>query len=109
MAAAVAVLAVGGATFGAPTERWTKVLKATGVNDVRVIQAMEAVRRSDFLPKEMQAFELDDRPLGIGHMQTTSQPSLIARMIQEMKLKPGCKVLEVGTGSGYQTALLAKL
>ncbi|HZA13809.1 MAG TPA: protein-L-isoaspartate(D-aspartate) O-methyltransferase, partial [Myxococcaceae bacterium] len=56
-----------------------------------------------------KAREFQDRPLPIGHEQTTSQPSLIALMIQAMRLQPGCRVLEVGTGSGYQTALLAEL
>jgi protein-L-isoaspartate(D-aspartate) O-methyltransferase len=79
------------------------------VRDVRVLQVMEKVRRKDFLPSEAQRFERDDRPLAIGEGQTTSQPSLIAKMIEELGLKPGCKVLEVGTGSGYQTALLARL
>jgi protein-L-isoaspartate(D-aspartate) O-methyltransferase len=70
---------------------------------------MEKVRRADFLPDSLKARELEDHPLPIGHQQTTSQPSLIALMIQLARLEPGCRVLEVGTGSGYQTALLATL
>ena len=70
---------------------------------------MNRVRRADFLPKGIQSLEYEDRPLLIGYSQTTSQPSLIAMMIAALELKPGCNVLEVGTGSGYQTALLAEL
>lgn len=88
---------------------WGKALEEAGVTDKRVRAVMEEVRRRDFLPPDAQRDELEDRPLYIGHGQTTSQPSLIARMVQELGLKPGCKVLEVGTGSGYQTALLARL
>ena len=88
---------------------WQEVLLLEGVRDVRVVQAMERVRRSDFLPTSQKRFAMDDRPLDIGHGQTTSQPSLIGLMLQELKLQPGCSVLEVGTGSGYQTALLAEL
>jgi protein-L-isoaspartate(D-aspartate) O-methyltransferase len=79
------------------------------VTDARIIRAMEKVRRADFLPETVRAREYEDRPLPIGHGQTTSQPSLIALMIEALKLRPGCNVLEVGTGSGYQTALLAEL
>lgn len=88
---------------------WTPVLRNAGVRDARIIRAMEHVRRSDFLPRVQKPFTMQDRPLEIGHGQTTSQPSLIALMVQELKLQPGCSVLEVGTGSGYQTALLAEL
>lgn len=88
---------------------WSRVLAEAGVRDARVLRAMERVRRGDFLPRAQQRFALEDRPLDIGHGQTTSQPSLIALMVQELKLQPGCSVLEVGTGSGYQTALLAEL
>lgn len=70
---------------------------------------MGHVHRRDFLPEEAKWAELEDRPLPIGFGQTTSQPSLIALMIETLQLKPDSKVLEVGTGSGYQTALLAQL
>lgn len=88
---------------------WTRVLEMSGVHDPRIVQAMARVHRSDFLPAAQQRFVMEDRPLEIGHGQTTSQPSLIALMVQAMKLERGCTVLEVGTGSGYQTALLAEL
>jgi protein-L-isoaspartate(D-aspartate) O-methyltransferase len=70
---------------------------------------MEKVRRANFLPESVRDEEYQDRPLPIGYGQTTSQPSLIAMMVDALKLQPGCNVLEVGTGSGYQTALLAEL
>jgi protein-L-isoaspartate(D-aspartate) O-methyltransferase len=79
------------------------------ITDPRVRAAVEAVPRERFLTKDQQPFFADDRPIGIGHGQTTSQPSLIAWMVQALKLEAGAKVLEVGTGCGYQTALLAKL
>jgi len=79
------------------------------VKDPRVIAAMKELRRADFLPPELRRSEYADRPLAIGHGQTTSQPSLIALMVQELRVGPEARVLEVGTGSGYQTALLAKL
>jgi len=70
---------------------------------------MNRVRRADFLPRGIQSLEYEDRPLLIGYSQNTSQPSTIAIMIAALELRPGCSVLEVGTGSGYQTALLAEL
>lgn len=88
---------------------WKRPLASAGVRDARIVKVMDEVQRSDFLPKDQLAFAMEDRPLPIGQGQTTSQPSLIGLMIQEMRLRPGCTVLEVGTGSGYQTALLAKL
>lgn len=66
------------------------------------------MRRRDFLPNEQWGSELLDEPLPIGFGQTTSQPSLILQMIDLLALKPGARVLEIGTGSGFQTALLAE-
>ena len=88
---------------------WEPLLRGYGVKDERVIRAMARVRRADFLPKGIQSLEYEDRPLLIGYSQHTSQPSTIAIMIAALELRPGCSVLEVGTGSGYQTALLAEL
>jgi protein-L-isoaspartate(D-aspartate) O-methyltransferase len=70
---------------------------------------MDHVRRADFLPEGVRSAEYEDWTLPIGYSQNTSQPSLIAMMIAALELKPGCNVLEVGTGSGYQTALLGEL
>jgi protein-L-isoaspartate(D-aspartate) O-methyltransferase len=102
-------LVVASQTPAAPKRTWRRTLESAGVTDARVIDAMEKVRRADFLPEEQKSLEMRDRPLPIGHGQTTSQPSLIALMIEALRLRPGCRVLEVGTGSGYQTALLAEL
>lgn len=88
---------------------WRSVLSEAGVRDGRVIAAFEVVRRADYLPWELWDQERLDAPLPIGHDQTTSQPSLIALMVEALRLKPGCRVLEVGTGSGYQTAILGEL
>src|SRR5215469_860570 len=98
------------ASSAAPESRsWKALLYRHGVTDERVVQAMDKVRRADFLPSSVRDLEYEDRPLPIGYDQTTSQPSLIAMMIAALDLRPGCRVLEVGTGSGYQTALLAEL
>ncbi len=94
---------------GAAPKSWEPLVRAHGVRDERVIRAMEKVRRADFLPESMRPYEREDRPLPIGYDQTTSQPTLIAIMVDALQLKPGCNVLEVGTGSGYQTALLGEL
>jgi protein-L-isoaspartate(D-aspartate) O-methyltransferase len=88
---------------------WTRVLRAHGITDPRVLQAFDQVRRADFLPDAVKHREYEDAALPIGDDQTTSQPSLIALMIQQMQLPEECRVLEVGTGSGYQTALLARI
>lgn len=82
-------------------------IAASGVSP-RVIEAFRSVDRADFVPHgTTQAYV--DRPIGILEHQTTSQPSLIAQMIDAADLLPGDRVLEVGTGFGFQTALLAKI
>jgi protein-L-isoaspartate(D-aspartate) O-methyltransferase len=88
---------------------WRPLLERLDVRDERVLEAMARVSRADFLPVEERRHAQEDRPLGIGFGQTTSQPSLIAYMLAQLALRPGCRVLEVGTGCGYQTALLAEL
>src|SRR5690606_492297 len=82
---------------------------AAGVTDARVLDAMRAVPRARFVPAE-HAHEADlDVPIPIGHGQVTTQPSLVAAMIQALELGGDETVLEVGSGYGYQTALLARL
>ena len=74
-----------------------------------VERAMHAVPREDFVPPAWRSRAEADEPLPIGFGQTTSQPSLVAHMLEELALTPQSRVLEIGTGSGYQTALLAEL
>ncbi len=75
----------------------------------RVAQAMRRVPRDRFVPPELRAFAWDDEALPIGCGQTISQPSLVAYMTRQLDLQPGDKVLEIGTGSGYQAAVLAAM
>jgi protein-L-isoaspartate(D-aspartate) O-methyltransferase len=93
----------------AHAEGWAARLKEHGITDPRIFAAFDAVNRADFLPLTQKPFAMEDRPLPIGEDQTTSQPTLIALMIQQLELPKSCRVLEVGTGSGYQTALLAHI
>jgi protein-L-isoaspartate(D-aspartate) O-methyltransferase len=77
--------------------------------DPAVIQAMLQVPRHRFVPEKYRHMAYADSPLPIGHGQTISQPYIVALMTRALKLKPGMKVLEVGTGSGYQAAVLAEI
>ena len=79
------------------------------ISDERVLQAMRRVPREEFVPEDLRHLAYDDRPLPIGHGQTISQPLMVAIMTEALLLKADEKVLEIGTGSGYQTALLAEL
>jgi protein-L-isoaspartate(D-aspartate) O-methyltransferase len=80
-----------------------------GVTDARVLQALRSVRRAAFVPIDQLGSAYRDEPVPIPHGQVTTQPSLSARMIQALQLAGTEHVLEVGTGYGYQTALLAQL
>ncbi|MFC2003295.1 protein-L-isoaspartate(D-aspartate) O-methyltransferase [Chloroflexota bacterium] len=82
---------------------------STEIKDRRVLAAMGRVPRELFVPHESQHLAYEDRPLPIGHEQTISQPFIIALMTQALEFTGGEKVLEVGTGSGYQAAILAEL
>ncbi len=75
----------------------------------RVLEAMRTVPRHLFVPAHLRAYAYEDRPLPIGHDQTISQPYIVALMTATLDPKPGEKVLEIGTGSGYQAAVLAAL
>ena len=81
----------------------------TPIVNLRVLEAMRTVPRHRFVPPEVQAFAYQDRPLPIGEGQTISQPYIVALMTELADLKPRQKVLEIGTGSGYQAAVLAQL
>lgn len=82
---------------------------ALGVTDERVLEAMRQIQRVAFVPPAARLIANRDAPIPIGHGQTTSQPSLIAHVVAELEITPTDRVLEIGTGLGYQTALLAAL
>ena len=79
-----------------------------GITDPRVVAAMRRVPRHQFIPDYESEDAYGDFPLPIGHAQTISQPYIVAYMTEALKLEPGEKVLEIGTGSGYQAAILAE-
>ena len=84
-------------------------LVSRGINDERVLEAMRTVPRHLFVPEKLRESAYHDGPLSIGEGQTISQPYMVALMTECLDLKGGEKVLEIGTGSGYQTAILAEL
>lgn len=80
-----------------------------GIHDLRVIDAIRAVPRDRFFPRENASHAFADRAASIGHGQTISQPYMVALMTQRLNVRPEHSVLEIGTGSGYQAAILAQL
>lgn len=82
---------------------------ALEISDRRVLEAMAQVPRERFVPEELRPFAYDNRPLSIGYGQTISQPLIVAMMTQALQLIGSERVLEVGTGSGYQAAVLSLL
>ena len=84
-------------------------LMARDITDARVLEVMQQVPRHRFVPEDIRPRAYDDRPLPIGYEQTISQPYVVAYMTQALRLAPDARVLEIGTGSGYQTAVLAEL
>lgn len=102
----------------APDEStWTRLrrrmveeqLVSRGIDDSRVLDVMMRVPRHAFVPDKHRSSSYDDRPLPLGPEQTISQPYIVAYMLEQLDLKPQDRVLEVGTGSGYQAALLSEL
>ncbi len=89
--------------------RLIDALRAQGISDERVLGAMAALNRADYVEMDERPRAWRDEPLPIGEAQTISQPYVVARMTHAMDVKPGERVLEVGTGSGYQTAVLLGL
>jgi protein-L-isoaspartate(D-aspartate) O-methyltransferase len=84
-------------------------LRARDITDERVLEAMSRVPRELFVPEEERRRAYADAALPIGHGQTISQPYMVARIAEALSLRPGERVLDVGTGSGYQAAVLAEL
>jgi protein-L-isoaspartate(D-aspartate) O-methyltransferase len=84
-------------------------LEARGIHDARVLDAMRTVRREGFVEEDDRRRAYDDIPIQIGWGQTMSQPYMVALICQEAGVRPGQRVLDVGTGSGYQAAVLAEL
>jgi protein-L-isoaspartate(D-aspartate) O-methyltransferase len=84
-------------------------IAARGVTDPATLRAMGAVQRHRFVPESLLDDAYDDRPLPIGYGQTISQPYIVAAMTESIRLRPEHRVLEIGTGSGYQAAILAEI
>lgn len=84
-------------------------LEARGVSDRRVLEAMRDVPRHRFVPEALRDYAYEDRPLPIGSRQTISQPYIVAAMTELLEPEPDDVMLEIGTGSGYQAAVLARL
>jgi protein-L-isoaspartate(D-aspartate) O-methyltransferase len=84
-------------------------IEERGMRDARVLEALGAVPRHEFVPEGQRRHAYEDRPLPIGHAQTISQPYVVAVMTEVLRVGADDKVLEIGTGSGYQAAVLAKL
>lgn len=92
-----------------PREEMIKTLVDKGVRDERVLKAMRSVPRHKFVPAPLLRDSYRDSPLPIGYQQTISQPYIVAFMTELLQIKKGDKILEVGTGSGYQASILAFL
>ncbi len=84
-------------------------IRARDIKDPNVLRAMLTVPRHAFIPRGQQRYAYGDYPLPIEHNQTISQPYIVAFMTDALKLRPNSKVLEIGTGSGYQAAVCAEI
>ncbi|OQB01481.1 MAG: Protein-L-isoaspartate O-methyltransferase [Chloroflexi bacterium ADurb.Bin222] len=89
--------------------RMITLIRQRGVHDAAVLEAMRRVPRHRFVPEHLRAEAYEDYPLPIGQGQTISQPYIVALMTEALELHPGDRVLEAGTGSGYQAAILAEM
>jgi protein-L-isoaspartate(D-aspartate) O-methyltransferase len=87
----------------------TEQIERRGIKDPRLLAALRKVPRQEFMPVDTRDTAYDDRAIAIGYGQTISQPYVVAFMTEALNLKPEDKVLEIGTGSGYQAAILAEL
>jgi protein-L-isoaspartate(D-aspartate) O-methyltransferase len=98
-----------GDRWGQPRAALVDGLAARGIRDARVLAAMRRVPRHEFVPDELRVHAYEDRPLPIGLEQTISQPFVVAAMTEAAQVAPRERVLEIGTGSGYQAAVLVEL
>lgn len=105
----IPALAAAPATDVARARMVDRDLRQRDITDEHVLRAMGTVPRHEFVPADQRPYAYEDRPLPIGHDQTISQPYVVARMTQLADVDPGEKALEVGTGSGYQAAVLAEV
>jgi protein-L-isoaspartate(D-aspartate) O-methyltransferase len=96
-------------TERARSDMVAKQLRRRGIRDERVLDAMATTPREQFVPGVPTSLAYDDRALPIDAGQTISQPYMVARMTELLRVEPGDRVLEIGTGSGYQAAVLARL
>jgi protein-L-isoaspartate(D-aspartate) O-methyltransferase len=94
--------------YEAPRRELVDALAAQGISDSATLAAMREVPRHEFVPEELRQYAYVNAPLPIGHEQTISQPYIVAVMTQTIRPRPGLRVLEIGTGSGYQAAVLAR-
>ena len=115
-AAVLTLIAAGQAALAQPAARVqerremvAQQLRGRGIGDRRVLEAMEAVPRERFVPDDLAGRAYDDTPLPIGFGQTISQPYIVAYMTEALDVRPEHRVLEIGTGSGYQAAVLSRL
>ncbi|WP_298739867.1 protein-L-isoaspartate(D-aspartate) O-methyltransferase [uncultured Chitinophaga sp.] len=113
LATAILTLALSAAPFQEDAYREsrnamvTQQIRKEGIRSPAVLAAMRAVPRHLFVPESMRSYAYSDRPVPIGYGQTISQPYIVAYMTQAITPQPGFKVLEIGTGSGYQAAILS--
>jgi protein-L-isoaspartate(D-aspartate) O-methyltransferase len=99
-----------GTDFAAQRQRMVeKQLKPRNIKDDRVLAAMARVPREEFIPADTRADAYEDGPLPIGYDQTISQPYIVAFMTEQLRPKSSDRILEIGSGSGYQAAILAEL
>ena len=108
-ASAACAVETGSPDFTAQRLQLARAIEAQGVRDSATLDAMRRVPRHEFVPARLRPLAYQDHPLEIGLGQTISQPSLVAYMTEVLRPRPGMKVLEVGTGSGYQAAILAQI
>ena len=90
-------------------EMVTTQIESRGIKDHDVLEAMRNVKRHELVPESVQQWAYEDRPLPIGEQQTISQPYIVALMSELLQVEAGAKILEIGTGSGYQAAILAEM